>query len=352
MTDGGDGEFEVHPGDPWSPGWTDDAAEKPKKERPSAPEPVKKRRFGRKRRQEEPVADESPTEEHVAYSEPTVRPEAQFTRARAIEPEAPRKLSPEAPAAPVPPMPAWLSDPPRPEADMRLPVELPAWVGNATVGAEVVAAGFEDALVPPAKPPEGVASADLAEGFEAVGSSEAPPEGVASADLTEAFEALGSHGVSEVELGGEPVAEDVVDPADISRGAFEALRRLEGEEPATLEDPFESLRRLEAEAEAEAAAGQPSAVADEPAITGRYGVASKEAFAVLGDADADDLTDWQAFAGAEAESPTLLPESPQLGTPYPVATPPAPGEEAFDEWAGTEPEPRKKRGFWPFRRRR
>jgi phosphatidate cytidylyltransferase len=155
-----------------------------------------------------------------------------------------------------------------------------------------------------------------------------------------------------VELGGEPVAEDVVDPADISRGAFEALRRLEGEEPATLEDPFESLRRLEAEAEAEAAAGQPSAAADEPAITGRYGVASKEAFAVLGDADADDLTDWQAFAGAEAESPTLRRESPQRGTPYPAATPPAPGEEAFDEWAGTEPEPRKKRGIWPFRRRR
>ena len=333
MTDGGDGDFEVHPGDPWSPGWTDDTVEKADGSKPSAAAPAKKRRrFGRKGRDEAPAADEWPTEEHVAFSEPTVQPEARFTSAPALEPDAREAAPPAAPGEP--PMPAWLSDLPRPEP-APLPVELPAWVGIATAGAEVVAAGFEDAPVP--------------------GSAPTTVERPAADELTETLAALGSGDTPEVDVAGEPMAEESVDPALVSRDTFEALRRLEGDEPATLDDPFASLHRLEAEAGAEAGAESPPTSAEEPVITGRYGVAGREAFAVLGDADGDDLSDWRAFAGASTESPeprreTLEPRNPPTSSVAP-SRPPAEAA-ASDESASTEPEPRKKRGIWPFRRHR
>ena len=144
MTDGGDdGEFQVHPGDPWHPGWTDDAPEQ--SATPSTEEPPKKRRlFGRKRRDGEAV--EWPDEDA-----PLPEPHEGDARFRPVEPVPGEQVTTEIPIPTVrapaeAPMPAWLSDPPQPERDPSLKVELPSWVGTTSAGTEVVAAGFEETV--------------------------------------------------------------------------------------------------------------------------------------------------------------------------------------------------------------
>ena len=326
MTDGRDGEFEVHPGDPWHPGWTDDAAETAEitPEGSSPPEEAKKRRrFGRKRRardeaalvaEEWPVIDDEP--------EVVVIDDARFRPAEVATPAVERPPPVVRPATETP-MPAWLSDSPRPERETPLPVELPSWVGTTSLGAEGVAAEFDEPTA------DVVATEPVA----------APPAagGDVDADLAAALSALGADD-ADVEVA-------PIDDAGAA-GTFDELRRLEvgaAEEtttPEVAEDAFEALRRLEAGA----------------AATGVYGVASKEAFKVLREPDAagEDIADWEAFAGTDAAAPgrtrSASPRPPaeprEVEAPTVIADP-----DHFDEWAAAE-EPREKRGIWPFRRKR
>ena len=310
MTDGGDGGFEVHPGDPWSPGWTDDASEDTAtaaSEQATPPEATKKRRrFGRKRHEREesvPVPD-WPDADEVGIVV------ADDTRFRPTVESAPPPDGPPAPSRPgeEAPMPAWLSDPPRVERESPLPVELPSWVGASSVGAEGVAGAFE----------------------ETPGESQVPA--LVEEDLAAALSALGVSGDDDVEVA----------PPD----AFPSLTATEGEPSggvAVTDDAFEALRRLEA------SGGAP--------VAGVYGVAGKEAFEALRQSEpgGDDLSDWQAFAGAETAAPVHSPQEARRPMPERRAgeeTPAIADASGFDEWAAAAEEPRQKRGMWPFRRRR
>ncbi|MBI5156795.1 MAG: phosphatidate cytidylyltransferase [Acidimicrobiia bacterium] len=342
MTDGRDGEFEVHPGDPWHPGWTDDAAKTaeitPEESAQPPGEAKKRRRFGRKRRERDEapfVAEEWPDVEEEP--DVVVIDDARFRPAEAPVPAA-EATPPVVPPASEAPMPAWLSDPPRPEREMPLPVELPSWVGTTSLGAEGVAVEFDEPIEDPTPAEAAVVAPPAAVAPPAVVPTP-PPGGDVAADLAAALSALGADDDDDIEVA--PV--DDAGEAD----TFDELRRLDvgaadaATTPQVAEDAFEALRRLEA--------GAPS--------TGVYGVASKEAFKALQEPDAtgEDLADWEAFAGTEAAdpgrrrpaAPPPRAESPPVETPAAIADP---GH--FDDWAASADEPREKKGIWPFRRRR
>ena len=290
MTDGGDdGEFQVHPGDPWHPGWTDDAPQQQSEASSSEVTPKKKRRlFGRKHH------DDAVEVEWPGDDAPLPEPREGDVRFRPPDPFPAEPVTTEIPVptvrAPVEaPMPAWLSDPPQPERDPSLKVELPSWVGNTSAGAEVVAAGFEETV-----------SAD----------AEAIPAGD---DLAAALHALES-----------------IDDSDIEVAVTRAAEGDEDDEPTLGLEALEALRALEA---------------DQRPIAGTYGVAGKEAFEALRTGDTDDISDWRAFTG---DSPAPAEPAPTRAAVPPVIADPA----ALDEWATTDAEPREKRGVWPFRRRK
>lgn len=360
MTDRGDGELEIHPGDPWHPGWSDDVTTELPAATPVPEKPPKhkRQRFGRKHRDRDtdtPVEEwtddavrEDDTPEPVNPGDEFVAPPISVVPVPAAE---------ERPTVAAP-MPAWLSDPPRPERDAVLPVELPAWIGGATGGAEDVAAEFVEPVAPVAPSRAEAERAAMAEA-ERAAMAEAEREAAREAtrqvqrdaerlrieqDLAAALSALGGAEEAEIEVGPTDGVDDIADVAVSSEEAFEALRRLEGGEPSAPlvrpEEAFEALRRLE----------------DDAGVSqGVYGVAGKEAFAALGDDLAgDDLSEWKAFAEMEDTAPPVPPPSrPRAASPEPVAEPmPAIADPAaFDEWEATEA-PREKRGFWPFRRRR
>ncbi len=349
MTDGRDGEFEVHPGDPWHPGWTDDAAETAEitPQGPAQPpeDAKKRRRFGRKRREREEAASMSED-----WPEPDDEPEivviddARF-RPAAIPPDEPipQVVRPATEA----PMPAWLSDAPLPERETPLPVELPSWVGTTSLGAEGVAVDFDDSSAgtistdPVTAPP--VATAPPASAAASAAAVVAPSAGGdIEADLAAALAALGAAEGDDVEVA-------PIDDAGAA-GTFDELRRLEiAAAGATTtpevaeEDAFDALRRLEA-----------------GATTGVYGVASKQAFEVLREPDVtgeQDLADWEAFAGPEVAAgaaPGRRPAAPRPPVEPPrVEAPPVIADRGhFDEWAAAAEEPREKKGIWPFRRKR
>ena len=375
MTRGGDdGEFQTHPGDPWHPGWSDDAeAREPKVGKPPQAESPKKRRFlGRKRRERDEAVDESsPADEDVAVVVAPIGDDTLFRPAEQPEPEASEPPTVSRRPAAEPPMPAWLSDPPQLERDVALTVELPSWVGKTTAGAEGVAAGFEEptdsaAAVPGASPggddlaaalsalgalddadvevavgesletdgdtagAYGVAGAEgVAAGFEeAAADSAASVPGAAPGgdDLAAALSALGALDDADVEVavGESPETDrDTADLPTVGLDAFEALRALEGDEGP-------------------------------PAFAGTYGVAGKEAFEALREGDTDDLSDWDAFAGAGSAPSSPVPTAPTRPAPLelPAERPVVAEAAALDEPAGADGEPRHKRGIWPFRRRR
>lgn len=353
MSDGGDG-FELHPGDPWHPGWTDDAVEDPSNPPPhrdSTPETPKRRWFGKKARREEPEA--AAAEEDHAYSEPLADPQARFRPATPFVPEPPTQAEPGA-------------------ADASPPLELPAWVGDATLGAEVEAAGFEaasGAVTSPLAAPEAMGDEI---GIEAPAPRPATADPAApSAGEQAAFEELrlleqepptAAPPEAETPAAVPPPRGDAGEqpsPGVIPDGAAPpppeeipldelALGEMPTEEFA---DPFEELRRLEAAAAAVSGpVVEPSA--DEPPPT-RYGVASKEAFAALGnETGEDDLADWAAFAGDPGDVvPRRRAESAGAAAAPAAEVPPA-EESAADGEFEAEPEMRERRGIWPFRRRR
>ncbi|HLE38756.1 MAG TPA: phosphatidate cytidylyltransferase [Acidimicrobiia bacterium] len=309
MTRGGDdGEFQTHPGDPWHPGWSDDAeAREPKVGKPPQAESPKKRRFlGRKRRERDEAVDESsPADEDVAVVVAPIGDDTLFRPAEQPEPEASEPPAVSRRPAAEPPMPAWLSDPPQLERDVALAVELPSWVGKTTAGAEGVAAGFEEPTDSAAAVPGASPGGD---------------------DLAAALSALGALDDADVEVAvGESLEtdRDTADLPTVGLDAFEALRALEGDEGP-------------------------------PAFAGTYGVAGKEAFEALREGDTDDLSDWDAFAGAGSAPSSPVPTAPTRPAPseLPAERPVVAEAAALDEPAGADGEPRHKRGIWPFRRRR
>ncbi len=320
MSDRGDG-HEVHPGDPWHPGWTDDAVEQsatpPRNTRPKKP-----RRFGRRSRDHDQAPAEA--EDDNAYSEQAVDRDARFRPAPPFVGSAPSESAPPAgDLAPQPGAPASL--------------EIPAWVGTATAGAEVEEVGFSESTSPsdvrlgPTEPTE----ATTTEEIEVLSAPEASPEPSATPPQ------VGQAAFPEVsdDLPAEQVPPE---SAAVEREAFDALRRLEAGELTSdaADDPFDALRRLE-----DAKTDELAPIAGDAG----YGVAGKEAFAALSDSDSEDLSDWEAFTGPERAAGARSDPEPR-GAPAPVAEV-AGGREPVDDVQEVTAAASERRGIWPFRRK-
>jgi phosphatidate cytidylyltransferase len=346
VNDSGDeGGFHPHPGDPWHPEWSDEApaeeaiADEVAEARvPSeGDEDRPKRRRGLFRRKRKEVFPEETPHVESAADEPSAGgDESAWEDIEAIVYEPPGATtspkpadSSEAPAArPAEegPLPAWLSDLPTDElGEPTLVVEQPSWAGEITKGAPGITGGFADA-------------ADM--GPDELGESEtATPEETAQPLASD--EPPPILGIDE-----ESPAQPRLFPPDVEAGA----------RSGDLEDVLRALGDLDDEVEVVAvgdtaadtvveAASSPGFVdvsAEEAAAVSEYGVAPPEAFRALRDLGDEGVDDWQAFAGEQAGSVELG------GTEALAEHDDVPRPDAFDEWE----EPPRRRGIWPFRRRR
>ena len=310
MSDSADeGGFHPHPGDPWHPEWTEEAAAGEIGEAAGAEEtePKKKRRGLFRRKPKGDTGEELAGEETAAEpADPGDDREDIPAPASTGEDLPPEAAMPDAPGTggtkeefAEAPLPAWLADLTYAAGEnAAVAVESPTWVGAATAGADDIAGGFVE---PPAEPTES-----------------APPEVAAfeSPDPNDVAAALQAIGALVEE--GEVVP---IDPMEDQKALFGFEEPLSGDTPQDL----------------------PPEVA---AAASEYGVAGKEAFEALREIHDEDLGDWRAFAEA-GELPLDVPP-----VPITPALPPEelPDPDAFDGWV--EEAPTRKRGIWPFRRRR
>ena len=291
MTESDDGEFQPHHGDPWHPGWSNDAesgeeidaagaddSAKPEsnKEEGERGKKKKKRRGRRHRRADAGSAtgfDVDPTD----ASDPDVEPhddalplgDDPFDAVLEREGRVSRYRPADEDEAPPP---AWTIDP-EPASEQMLPVEQPSWVGRETGGTPgVEAVGFEPVV----------------ESGDAGASDEAP-----GPDLDSLAAAFAAQEASKT------------DHSD---------RDMAGADAAELLDTGEAADQV-----------------------GEHGVAGPEAFDALKTDDATgELDDWEAFTDGSSPEP-LTGEQPEQGPPgRPLS------KDAADEWVVSEPKKRRR----------
>ncbi len=385
MNSGDGGEFHPHPGDPWHPEWTEESVpEEAPESADAAPsdEPSKPRRGLFRRKSKKETAEPEAEPENAPEAEPEAEeggvppvfaegaepvgewddiPATIYTAESVID-VAPDTPAPEATASPAAvesegPLPAWMSDQPLDgEKDPTLTVELPSWVGETTAGADGVEAGFDDTLLSdeadrpaePAEAPGGATEAADVDAFEVVEAGievverQGAVEGVLPPAVKDDASAgpdlklpLNFPGFDTEVAGGDSPEADLADepPAEDVEVALRALGALDGDDVDVVATGETDLESVELDPSPEAAAAAST-----------YGVAGKDAFEALRDIDREDLGEWEDFVSTEpAAARSVVPDEPAAATELPEP-------EAFEEW--TEDEEPKRRGFWPFRRRR
>jgi len=310
---GDDGGFHPHPGDPVHPGPTEESAadDAAPSESESFDETAPKRRRGlfRRRPVDGPVEDPEEVDAVIDLGD-AESPSGPID-------DAPRSEGPS-------------GAPPDEQKDPTLTVELPSWVGETTVGADGVVAGFEDTLLPDGgheEPEAGIEEVDVAEPMSPETST------VESGDATEDAATGGSPVPSpERESDDEPLAMTLPGFSDVA---------------ADDDDGMPSPGEVEGAAlEASPGPGHADPSPEAAAAESEYGVAGRDAFDALRDIDQEDLGAWEDFVSTEPAAARNLHEEPLVG----ITERPEP--EAFDEWVEEDGEAPKRRGIWPFRRRR
>jgi phosphatidate cytidylyltransferase len=254
------------------------------------------------------AVDEQPAEPALEFPAEPAEPAFEFPAEPAFELPAAEAVD-ELPAEPGFELPAELAAEAVDELPAEPAFELPA--EPAEPGFELPAAVPEE---PPVELPEEV-SVEVASELPAAVPEEPPVE--LPDDVAAALDALGSEGDAV-----EVVAGDEFDELLDRDAALEEL------------NDFEALSAI--------AEGAYDPSPEAAAARSEYGVAGPEAFDALRDlAEADDVDEWQQFAGSSGAA------IPPSARPDPMAPPEVAPTEA------AEPEPAKKRrGIWPFRRRR
>ena len=291
MTASDDGEFKPHQGDPWHPGWSDDAVpgeeiEAAESDGAAKPESKKKRKKKKRRGRRERRADAADaagfagpdldstipvfdTDDELPGGELPLDDDP-FDAVLEREGRASRHRPVDDDEVPVP---AWTIDR-EPDSDQVLPVEQPSWVGQDTGGTPgVEAIGFEPAQAE-AREDEDASDETLEPDLDSLAAAIAAQE----ASKTDS---------SDRDLAGADVAE-----------------LLETEE--------------------------------EPSLIGEYGVAGPEAFDALekDDATTGELDDWEAFTEGPSPAPGTVQQQ--------EAEAPQPPTDAVDEWVESQPKKRRR----------